>query len=344
MESISIKSQSGFRHSIENFRGLAIVFVLLTHVYGYDTLGALGNFLHFLVADATTWFVFVSGYLFWHIECRSKFTPMVYWWKKLKFVLLPYLIMSIPAVLVGIFLKRPELYGLSNEAYVAWSLLVGRDIVAPLWFIPMIALFFACAPIFNRLGRSARFPLVVVVALLFSLFSGRPFSDSNPFLSFTHFLGFYLLGMYASQQWHVVTRWSEQFGMVAMTLGVAVFAYSAIQYRPVDTMPLYVESLWKLNSMQLGKLGLLVSVVVFMERYASAPNVVLGKLAKLSFGLFFVHGFYSAIFPRLMIWIGIDSSMLRLLIEILMVVGVLVLTTIAIKSLTRGWSRYVIGC
>lgn len=123
--------KSKFRYSLENFRGVAIIFVMLSHISSFQSMGAASNYLFFFLGDATAWFVFISGYLFYYLEV-NKFKYFDYMQKKLKYVILPYLILSIPAILVGLYFLRNILYDLTPLNYTFWSLLTGGMVVGPI--------------------------------------------------------------------------------------------------------------------------------------------------------------------------------------------------------------------
>ena len=78
--------------------------------------------------------------------------------------------------------------------------MVGGSIVGPLWFVPMIGLYFITAPLFLILSKLpyAIFSIITFSIVLLSLFTDRPFNQYNPFLSYIHFFGFYILGVYFS--------------------------------------------------------------------------------------------------------------------------------------------------
>lgn len=334
-----------FRHSIENFRGLAILFVVVSHLLSLRAVGPLGDALYFAFGDATSWFVFVSGYLFYHTEIR-RFDFGSYFRKKVRFVLAPYLVFATLAVAVGIYHSRPELLGLSLPAYVLWSLVVGGSVVAPLWFVPMITGFFLLSPLFIRLARDRGLYLATACGLAFSLFSGRPVANLNPVLAFFHFAGFYMLGLVvASRASSISAALKGARGWEIAALGLAVFLWSAVHYGGYDVSPEgFLDGLGQLNHMQLGKLGLLMAVYVVFEKLYNRENRLLGYLAKISFGVFFVHGFAVLAFavvlrPRVFL-----SSEWMPMFEFGWVLGVSVLVVEMIKWTFKGRSRYVVGC
>jgi hypothetical protein len=335
-----------FQYSVENLRGLAIILVLLSHITSFENLGGFGSYLLYFFRDATTWFVFISGYLFYFTE-RHKFNYRIYLWKKLKFVISPYLILSVPAICIGIYLNRDIYMGLSPLAYGLWSLVVGGSVVGPMWFIPMIAIFFIVSPLFFRLGGSRVQYMVLMCGLVFSLFSTRPFKNLNPFLSFAHFFGFYILGVVVSFNLERIRRIAgEKSGLVLMFGTFLIFIFSSIlhiygdQPDPVG----FQEGLGRFNNAQLGKLALLALAFLLFSRFLNVRNRILAWLAEISFGLFFMQGFFMAIFGQLSYRVTFSHPLMMLLAELSILLGGSVLAVLIIKRITGRWSRYVIGC
>ena len=93
---ISIETQ--FLSYIHSFRAIAIIAVVGTHVLGDIAWG--GNSVIFqriittLVQNATILFVFISGFLFQHTVGHFRYGE--YLIRKLKNIIIPYLIVSIP--------------------------------------------------------------------------------------------------------------------------------------------------------------------------------------------------------------------------------------------------------
>jgi hypothetical protein len=334
-----------FNYSVENFRGLAILFVMFSHVSSLRQIGGVGGFVYFAMVDATAWFVFISGYLFYYIE-YSRFDYTRYLVKKAKHVVLPYLILSVPAVIAGIAFDRPLLLDLSPGAYVLWSLLVGGAVVGPMWFIPMIVLFFLTSRIFHRLAGTRYLHPLTLIALTVSLFSTRPINDLNPFLSFVHFLGFYLLGISVARGSSVIDRnLHSSATRVSMFLGLLVFVLAAWGYDAQASEPLGFFDGWgKFNTLLLGKLSLLVGMFLFFSRRLGTRNVVLGHLAENSFGLFFVHGFFMLLFLKICQHLEIPSVSLIFLLETVVVICGSIFGVFVIRLVLGKASRYVIGC
>lgn len=334
-----------FRYSLENLRGLAILFVMFSHFSSFDDLGVPGHYAHFFVADATSWFVFLSGYLFHLVEGR-RFRYDDYLLKKLKYVVLPYLVLSIPALAIGYYFGRPQLIGLSNAAYFGWSLLVGGSVVWPLWFIPMIVIFFVLSPVFNWAAKSNLIYLLALLGVIVSLFTSRSIDNFNPLLSFFHFLGFYLLGL-ACAAGNVYTDRLKESGWTPwlVCLGIAGFVLASWLYvEPNGVSSGFFDNLGSLNVSQLGKLSLLIALFFGFDKYFNQKNRALGYLADVSFGLFFIHGFYWLVFSRKSRVVQITDPIANFLIEFFLIVVCSIITVYFVKMLLQKRSRYVIGC
>lgn len=334
-----------FRNSLENFRGLAILFVVLSHFSSFHSLDTVGQYVYFVVAEATSWFVFLSGYLFYLIE-GPRFRYVSYLVKKAKFVLLPFLILSIPAIAAALYLQQDKLIGLSRAAFVVWSLLVGGYVVGPMWFIPMIFIFYVLSPVFNRIAKSKAIYVVAALGMALSLFSFRPVANLNPFLAFLHFLGFYLLGI----AFAVCVKKTDQIKVSGKTMALVlpamvVFFLSLYLYEDLPRYHIgFFDGLGFFNMRQLGKLSLLVALFFYFDRYIDQKNRFLAYFADVSFGLFFIHGFFVVLFARISYFYVPSNPVINFVAEFFVVMGMSLVTVYVIKLVLKKRSRYVIGC
>lgn len=332
-----------FQYSVENLRGLAILFVVLSHITSLRAVGPAGQYLSFVFQDATAWFVFISGYLFNHVE-QARFNYRDYLRKKAKFVILPYLVLSVPAIIVGIAFNRHVIMGLSPEAYSLWSLVVGGAVIVPMWFIPMIALFFLASPLFHQLRSAWAQALLAVAGLALSLFTARPVDNLNPFLSFGHFAGFYLLGILFSAQFREFKHLVDARLMIVLSLLLFV-ATSCWHFALRAEPPLgFFDGVGRFDLSLFGKLTLLVAVFHLFDRYIDVPNRFLGWLADISFGIFFLHGFFMALSMKLGQRLAGWPPQVMLALELALVLGGAMLAVLGVKRILGKRSRYVIGC
>jgi len=333
-----------FRYSLENFRGVAIIFVMLSHIGSFKSMGQYSDYLFYFLVDATAWFVFISGYLFYYLEIE-KFNYTKYLARKLKFVILPYLILSVPAIAAGLYLSRNILMDLTASDYAIWSILTGGTVVAPMWFIPMIAVFFLLTPLLSRIAKSPLLLAVTVTGLLFSIFSFRPVHNSNAIFSFLHFAGFYLLGISAAKHALQLDAISDAWKVRIIVLSLLAFVLIGFSYPGMEAEPIsFLGTIGGLNYPILGKLALLVAIFFAFERFFNVQNKSLSFMAKISFGLFFIHGFATLVFVKWLNGLAYPGDFSRLGAEVFFVVGGSIVVVYVLRRVLGKWSRYVIGC
>lgn len=333
-----------FKYSMENFRAISIIFVMLCHFQSIKNSGQIGDYSTFIFQDATSWFIFISGYLFSYIESNNNFNYKLYLKKKFLNVITPYLILSIPAIAVGFIFSRPSLLNLSPTGYIIWSLTVGGNIIGPMWFVPMITIFFLLAPFFNKIFSRADVLLpVAAITLAVSIFTDRPLGSTNPLLSSIHFLGFYVLGALFCKWDEIICKMPPRVAILAITVLTIIFFVAFIFWAPRAQDSTFLDWAGSLNLLQCGKTALLIAAFLFLEKFNNKPSPVLSYIAKISFGLFFVHGFYCAAFSKF-----IAPQMINIPVmfftEFFTVIIMSFVTIFIIKKMLKEKSRYVIGC
>jgi hypothetical protein len=336
-----------YKHSIENFRGIAIVFVMFSHITSYSAIGPLEAFIRFLVADATTFFVFISGYLFAYTEPRRNFNYFMYLKKKMQFVIRPYLLFLVLPLMLSLFERQFIINDLNIFEHILWSVTVGGAQVGPMWFIPMISLFFLFSFVFVRLKSGFLLGVMTVFFLVVSIYTSRPIFNINPFLLFIHFLGFYLLGISFFNLDNFFNKISSSLSvLLIVTCGLVFFLsfyFNVNESKILSDYQGFFDKLGVLNLMQLGKLGFLISLFLFLEKFYNHKNNYLSYLAKISFGLFFIHGYYMIFTSRLVLPL-IKDDVLKLLFELIIVIIFSLVTVYLMRKMMPNKSRYVIGC
>ena len=342
--------KKNYLYSIENLRGLAILLVFFTHCSSFSQFSPIiSEFLRFIVGNATTIFVFISGFLFHYLQSKKKFKYFNFLKQKLKFVGFPYLFFITVATTLGVIFKINESFSLSTLQFYLWSLMVGGSIVGPLWFIPMIGLYFITAPLFLILSKLpyAIFSIITFSIVFLSLFTDRPFNQYNPFLSYIHFFGFYILGVYFSTFSQFRIKLLHNYKMVFF-LTISVFISLEILYLYNYNYNInqgFFASLGKFNFIHAGKLCMTVFLFVAFERYINHKTKYLSYFSNISFGIFFVHGFMLLIFSKLMnMFGGISDPILSLILETIIGLGGSVLVIYIGKKILGTRSRYVLGC
>lgn len=301
--------------SLNWFRGLAIIFVFLTHAPYGGLSPEVSNFLGSFFGNGTFFFVFVSGYLFWHL--KDKFEYISYMENKFKNVILPYLFVLAPVLILVSFANDyanlPWVVSLSNPFArdgIIWNILVGgMSINPPLWFIPMIIIFFITSPIIYSLANSKYFKHILFLSLSFSILSFRPDSLQYPLYSYIHFFGVYMFGVFCKQNEDFIFNNSKYIASISfLTYILFVFIdYNFSSFGPERPYfyPMFSNEVsgTYINVNQLQKLFgtiFFLSLFFYMEnKYKSIELPFFDTCAKYSFGVFFIHYYWIFVLNRI---------------------------------------------
>jgi surface polysaccharide O-acyltransferase-like enzyme len=336
-------ARNNFNYSIENFRAIAILFVVFSHT-DLSTLGSMELPASFILSDATTFFVFISGFLFYYLSSEN-FNFRSYLSKKFKFVATPYLFLSIITISTGFYIGQNDTFDLKPAAYVAWSLWVGGAINPPMWFIPMIWCLFLTAPILIKIAKSKFLPAVLIISILFSLFSNRPLLNTNPILSSLHFLGFYMMGMYCAKGSDLCKQLEHNDAKKIYPF-IFLTAFSFIAY--IDQAHIsasgFFSGTFKPNFIQIGKFFLLITIYWATTKYLHKKNNFLSYIADISFGMFFLHGLWRIVADKAITYLSINRPVLILITELTVMIVGSILCIEVVRKIMKNRSRYVIGC
>jgi surface polysaccharide O-acyltransferase-like enzyme len=293
--------KAAFLDHLHSLRALAIVLVVGGHVVWkmpWTVDSAAFKVLEGLCADSSVVFMFVAGFLFRHLHGGYAYLP--YLRKKFDHVILPYLAVSVPAVAAALHgnpaAQYPWLAGHSRPYQAAWYYLKGgAHMNFPLWFVPMIALFFLAAPAFDALIRHPRgYWAIAPLGLLSALIHRAAWPNLDTLHQALYMLPAYLLGMCCSQcgAAPIATLARRRFLscallLVAWMLPILVDPHSGNHqesgYFTFDTGIidwLFVQKM-------------LVSVLL-LPVLAACPAALhrwLAPLAATSFAVFFLHGY-----------------------------------------------------
>jgi membrane-bound acyltransferase YfiQ involved in biofilm formation len=345
-----------FLRYVHSFRAVAIVIIVAGHaVITLDRAAdpATTDFLLDLFDNGTVLFVFIAGFLFEHLSRRFAYGN--YLRKKLTNVIVPYLLVSIPAVLYTVFLTdaaatHPEYLGGTSKAYqIGWMFLTGGGTFNyAVWFVPMITLFYLAAPAFMLVVRQPRLYWLIVPLLVLSTLMHRPPEVITPEIAL-YFLPAYLLGMWAS---HVRERLepallrSWPWLMAAFVLGT-VARFTLSEHHGND----YVDAMFSqqdgpIDWMFLQKVLLCFALLGLMMRLDAVLGERLAFLADISFTVFFVHCYLLFAFQSGWLHLFGEYPPGNALTFVVLTAVVVVLTaggTALAKRLLGKRSRYLIG-
>ncbi len=269
---------------IHSFRALAIFFIVAGHcidAFVWDGAEDVEKLLRIVISNGSVLFVFIAGYLFQHLS--HKFETKKYYKSKLKNVITPYILISIPAIAIFVTIMQRDtvwagFYDNSVVEQVFWFYITGKHL-APLWFVPMITIFYLIGPLLVHADSKKVFyyslPLFIGLSCLVS--------RGYPHQSFIHFLSVYLMGMFCSKYKEQVNLFLQKW----LVLAVGLFAILGLVYYEffiAQGATSYINYTQKMI-MALFFLGLLVRLSTRLD------YKFIGVIADTSFGVFFIHSY-----------------------------------------------------
>lgn len=285
-------------NALNLFRGLSIILVVFTHVNQKSLLSySLGPYVSAFFSNGTFFFVFISGYLFWHL--KNKYEYKKYLIGKFNNVIIPYFFILLP-VLILCYIKK--WFGVEQILYgnnsILYHLFVGGGVNAPLWFIPMIVLVFISSKLIFYISHSKLFYPILIISLLFTFTSFRPDNHVYPIYMYLHFIGVFLLGIFFKKierfvlyNSFVISIFSFVIFVIFIFLEVRLtFDYNAGKFINPTFFPLLSGGEFKLNLYNIQKFfGVIFFLSLFFYCEGKVKFSLLSILAKYSFGIFFVH-------------------------------------------------------
>lgn len=345
-----------FLRYVHNFRAVSIVIIVAGHAV--ITLGRVDNprtvdFLLDLLDNGTVLFVFIAGFLFEHLSRRFEYRDYLH--KKLLNVVIPYVLVSVPAVLYTVAFTRPDLdvpdeLGGRSAAYQAvWMLVTGGGTFNyAVWFVPMITLFYLAAPLFMQFVARPRLYLVAVALVPLAMLAHRPPEVHTPAIAF-YFLSAYPIGMWAS---HERTRlepllrrwWAWLLGSFAAAVLVR-FLFSPWHGNEYAS-GLFTGEFGLFDWMLPQKLLLCFALLGVMLRFDAVLGDRMRFLGDSSFTIFFVHCYVLFAFVVISVRLfGVEPQLnVPLWLALTAVtVGLTLAGTAVMKRLLGRRSRYLIG-
>ncbi|GAA5215812.1 acyltransferase [Corallincola platygyrae] len=343
-----------FLNSINQFRGMAILFIVFAHVYrmaGWEidtvTEGALFN----LMMNGTVFFVFISGFLFHHVfHHRRGFGK--YFGNKCKFVLLPYLLLSLPWIIWHLTssegpMFHQELAGIDNPALAAgWYVITGRTLTA-YWYIPMGMMLFALCPVFKWLTNKGWVIYTAIPLLIVAVYVHRPIGNLNAIQSLVYFLPIYLIGIWVSAHRDKAFPWMDRYWWLLLVVAIAL-AFIQSAFLEAGPMNKAAFEPGPPDLMLLQKLALSLAIMALLNKLGEKEIPLFPQLADTSFAIYFIHPWITT--PWWMIFdepdlLGIQQygGWVTAVLLTLVITLISMLIAMGIKKLMGKRSRYLIG-
>ncbi len=298
-------------NSLHYFRAIAILLIVAGHSYAFwyvDTLGE--KILANLITGGSALFVFISGFLFHHLNARQ-FAYARFIGQKIKYVLVPYLILSVAGLLLftaypGTDPSSPALAASWVAGWTEYLALAARhlwtgELFTAYWYVPFIMIIFFLAPLFvwqTTLSRGTQ--LAIFVSFLgLALLARRPTGNFSPVHSVIYYLPAYLAGIMCSAE---RVRLFEFLENKTVALGVGVFALAVgqaiLEPRFGNFHKNDIFSFAGLDIILIQKLVLCLFLLSLLNRYEQRHMPSLNYLATLSFAIYFLHPWVLVLLKR----------------------------------------------
>lgn len=327
---VYLKEMPKFDYATHYFRAFAILMVMACHsfmILGHEEINRI------FFTSATHFFLFISGYLCQYLHDTRPTSAAVYYSKKLKNVLCPYVVFTV----IYSFAAWPGGGLAAVPKHLAFGSAQGQ-----LWYIPFVIPLFILSPLILKLKARHFSILLALSALAAIVFPTRqyPFTYAWPgyFHLYAYFTVYYLLGFayqrYKTKSDAVIMK-SATF-IFALTLSLALLAL--IAYKRLGTPMVHLADEDLLISLQ--RLTLIPVMLYFFSKLKDKKHKVLDTLANCSFSLFFLNNIAFTLAK------GCLPTVRPLIVDILvfpLVVALLTVFVLGLKKVLGKYSRMVIG-
>lgn len=342
---------------INYFRGFAILMIAMGHSFIFKRENIFEKGIYSIVINGTGLFVFISGFLFYHIFYSRGFNYKKFMINKLKNVLLPYTIISFPMLLRDIYKHdiQSEIYMKSKILYSVLLYYSGITLGST-WYIPFAMLLFIASPLFIKFIKLEKNfqKILILFGIVVGMIVKRPSNDLtvNIFQAFIYFFPYYCLGIYiALNQKELIFKIEKRnflFGVLWF-----VFIIFQIYVNNYTSVPKKLFEIDGIDLMIIQKMLMsLFFIGVFIKLEKSNFNTVkkiFNLLGDYSFGIFFLHNYFIRIFWKILYVITkgkIQERTLNFAECFIFGIGVVLCSIVTIwivKKIFKKKSRYIIG-
>lgn len=342
-------------NSLNHFRAVAIIFIVAGHCYGLASLEfntLLEKTVRNLITGGTSFFVFISGFLFHHVFYK-KFKYRTFIYSKFKNILIPYFILGIVPVTLyvlskdnsygGFFIQegRGVLYEYlipSIKFYWTGGFLIGY------WYIPFIFVTFLLSPVYIYFIR-ARPRVQITVIILFSIvsiFLHRPVGNLSVLHSVIYFSPIYCIGIITSINRGKVYKFlaGKEIDMFFIVIMLALLEAKLGHVGNYHKSPLHCNGI---DIIYFQKLIMCFFLLSFLNKFESYNNYFIHLLASTSFTIFFIHPFLIYIITNGNFIYLQGGSWFTYLAIVLIIIFISVVIAKTTRKLLPKYSRYIVG-
>lgn len=340
-----------FIQSLHLFRGIAICLIVFGHaMFEMQPEGFADGFVFALLKNNNTMlFVFISGFLFYHLSA-GKFNYKKLINNKFFYIFVPYLILvTLPTIYraesgYDINGFMPEFFHEPKALTYLWYYATGKGVIA-YWYIPTIMIIFLCSPLILKLCESKYLGRSIIALMALSMIIHRPVDNANPLHSAIYILPFFLLGCFSAKNKEAVLKWiNGKFFILALGVIITASMQAALpEFFGISSKPFFELSTIEISIIQ--KLCLCFLIFGLLEKYRNFNPPVLSSLANASFAIFFMHGILLAIIQKVLEsqGIAVADSFSEATLYTIAIIAICAFGAYICKLILKDKSRYVIG-
>lgn len=356
MKKASNSTKPLFLNYIHYLRGLAILLIVGIHCrisFSWGPNSTQERLFESILDNSTIIFVFISGFLFQHLFVNN-FGFKKYIQKKFKYVIIPYIILSVLPILDKLYLESNLLWMPSNLENtsdfikVLYMLATGKHF-GPYWFIPMIILYYFISPLLVKMDNDRFYKYFFPIIFVFGLFTYQFGYYSNIFNSFLFFLPIYIFGMWASRYKEKIIHSGNGLFLLALLtyIGITILEVSGILeihkvvgFKIEDPQPYLI-----FNFSKLKVCFLCLALIKIFFNLKHKPMTFLKTLGEYSFGIYFIHLYIIIVVQKTSQFLSVSFTLNIFSFLIYTFVITLICTWIVwvIKQIFSKHSRYIIG-
>lgn len=352
-----------FINSLNHYRAIAIILIVATHCFSISEIefnSTFSNVYRNLVAGSTINFVFISGFLF-HSIFYKKYSFKTFIQGKFSKIILPYLLLSIIPITISLILKPnywehtfwfcgSNISELGCHLISALKYLLTGSHLVSYWYIPFVTLLFLMSPLHKRfidLSTNTQLTIIVLLAGI-ALFLHRPYDNSSVFKashSLVYFTPLYLFGIICSKHKTKIYKW---FKNKELFLLFSVFGLAYYQSE-IGQSGLYLNQFFEFGSVPdllfIQKVFMCLFFMVWLHRFEDFKSSKIDLVAKLSFPIYFLHGYVLRALTVLKakLEISVEYHWVTYFIILAFLILLSMLIAILIAKIIPSYSRYVIG-
>jgi peptidoglycan/LPS O-acetylase OafA/YrhL len=350
-----------FLQYIHNLRGLAILYVVIVHARALnpewlshpDVNRFFDTFFDPSEGNGTVLFLFIGGFLFQHLT-QNQFDFTKYIGQKFKVIMLPYIIISVPLIILRlnttfVSLSLPEGFDDRSILFRFFYFLITGAHMPPFWFIATIVLFYLSAPFLHALDNQRFYNYVFPFVLLISFFTYRPEHNANPLMSYVHYLPIYMLGMWTSAYKEKILGYSKTLLGITTTVYVALTVLdltgNLTLSRGLSFENVLYDGVLSFNIYIFKAVILCFMLMLVLYEVGDKQVPALHILGNYSFGVFFVHYLFISVSRKVVEVMGIDIpfSIPAYLVYFTFILLSSVVVVSLVKRVAGDKSRYLIG-